>query len=339
MWALKTSQNFSKLSSSAFLRSLHSETTAKGIGIIGVPFDKGAGKVGTNEGPNALRDAGLIDEIRDISVNIDVKDYGDVHYELTKSSGRRINNLRNLEHVAACNKALAEKIEEITNDNRMPIALGGDHSIAVGSITGLRRKMKSDDLCVLWVDAHIDLNTSSSSLTGNMHGMPVSLLVKELRKEWPTIPILEWCQAQMSLKNFCWIGLRSTDYYEKLMMEKYGINYFDMRDIERMGIEKVVQRALEKINLDGKKKLHVSFDIDALDPLYANSTGTPVMGGLTLREGVFLMEQAYNTGTLSSLDLVEVNPLLGNERDVENTVNAAKLIIQAACGSNRTGNL
>lgn len=334
MWASRVFRNFQKVQLGAHGRSLSS----KAIGIIGVPFDKGAGTRGANHGPKVLRESGLIEEIKGISPNIDVKDYGDVHYELMKANGRKINNLKELEHVAACNKALADKIEEIATDNRMPIALGGDHSIAIGSISGHLRRTRAENLCVLWVDAHIDLNTNTTSPSGNMHGMPVSLLVKELRSHWPCVPELEWCQPQLSLKNFCWIGLRSIDYYERLMMEKYGINYFDMRDIEKMGIEKVVQRALEAINPSGEKKLHVSFDIDALDPLYANSTGTPVEGGLTLREGVFLMEEAFNTGTLSSLDLVEVNPGLGDERDVKNTVNAAKLIIQAAVGSNRSGN-
>lgn len=334
MWAARTFRNFKRLE----LNFLRKVSGSKAIGIVGVPFDKGAGKRGTVKGPQALRDAGLIDEIKDISPNIDIKDYGDVHYELTKSKGRKINNLKELDHVSAVNKALADKVEEIMKDNRMPIMLGGDHSLAIGSISGVVRKIQAQHMCVLWVDAHIDLNTNTTSPSGNMHGMPVSLIVQELRQLWPTIPEFEWCQAQLSLKNFCWIGLRSIDYYERLMMEKYGINYFDMRDIESLGIEKVVQRALEAINPSGDRKLHVSFDIDALDPIYANSTGTPVVGGLTLREGVFLMEEAYNTGTLSSIDLVEVNPCLGDAKDVENTVNSAKLIIQAAVGNNRSGN-
>lgn len=334
MWTLRAIRNFNKLQLDVVKRNV----SAKAVGIVGVPFDNGAGTRGAKLGPKAIRDAGLIDEIRAISANIDVKDYGDVHYELTKCNGRKIHNLKDLGHVAAYNKALADKIELITNDNRMPITLGGDHSLGIGSITGVLRKTPADELCVLWVDAHIDLNTNTTSPSGNMHGMPVSLIVKELRSHWPTIPELEWCQPQLSLANFCWIGLRSIDYYERLMMEKYGINYFDMRDIEKMGIEKVVQRALETINPNGGRKLHVSFDIDALDPLYANSTGTPVHGGLTLREGVFLMEEAYSTGTLSSMDLVEVNPCLGDAKDVESTLSAAKLIIQAALGNNRSGN-
>lgn len=159
MWALRafrTDQRFQ-------LNLRRTISGTKQIGIIGVPFGKAAGKGGTENGPKALRDSGLIDEIKSISPNIDVKDYGDVHYELVKSNGRKINNLKHLEHVAACNKALADKIEEITNDNRMPIAIGGDHSIAIGSITGALRTNQAENLCILWVDAHIDLNTNTTS--------------------------------------------------------------------------------------------------------------------------------------------------------------------------------
>lgn len=142
--------------------------STKSIGIVGVPFDKGASKRGANSGPKALRDAGLIDDIRGISPNIDVKDYGDVQYELMKSNGRKINNLKELDHVAACNKALADKIEEIRKDNRMSIALGGDHSLAFGSITGVLRNTKAENLCVLWIDAHIDANLNSTSPSGKI---------------------------------------------------------------------------------------------------------------------------------------------------------------------------
>lgn len=332
MWAAKALKNLPKLLANVRFAS------GKAVGIIGVPFDKGAGTRGADLGPQALRHAGLLDELRHMSADMDVKDYGNIHYEVFKASGRRINNLNHLEHVAACNEALAHKIKEIMSDNRLPVTLGGDHSLAIGSITGVLKTVKPENVCVLWIDAHIDLNTNSTSPSGNMHGMPVSLLVQELRPQWPTLPVLEWCKAQLSLKNFSWIGLRSIDYDERIMMEKYGINYFDMRDIEKLGIEKVVKQALEAINPSGEKSLHVSFDIDALDPLYANSTGTPVAGGLTLREGVFVMEEAYRTGKLSSLDLVEVNPSLGDAKDVTNTISAAKLLIQAALGSNRSGN-
>ncbi len=168
--------------------------------------------------------------------------------------------------------------------------------------------------------------------------MPASLLTKEMRSSWPTIPELSWCNPQLPLSSFCWIGLRSIDYYERLMMEKHKIQYFDMRDIDKLGIEKVTTEALKAINPTGKKKLHVSFDIDALDPLYAFATGTACGAGMTLRECLFLMEEVFRSGTLSSLDLVEVNPTIGNEREVANTLYSAKAIIQAALGGSRVHN-
>lgn len=234
---------------------------------------------------------------------------------------------------------LADKVEEILNENRLALTIGGCHSIAIGSLTGVGRKFGGENVAVLWIDAHVDLNTNTTSPSGNMHGMPVSLITNELRSSWPTISELAWCQPQLSLKNFCWIGLRSVDYYERLMMEKYGIKYYDMRDVDKMGIDKVTNEALKAINPDGKKKLHLSFDIDALDPIHAASTGTPVPGGLTLREGIYLVEEVYRTGMLSSMDIVEINPHLGNEKDVINTLDSAKAIILAAMGNNRSGNI
>lgn len=160
---------FLKIVQSVRSLSVRSMST-KDIGIIGVPFDKGAGKRGMNDGPNALRKAGLIEDLQSISDKINIKDYGNMEYELMKPSGRKIDNLKELGHVASCNKKLAHKIEEILNDNRMPITLGGDHSIAIGSISGLLTKVPAEKLAVLWVDAHIDLNTNSTSPSGNMHG-------------------------------------------------------------------------------------------------------------------------------------------------------------------------
>lgn len=271
MWTSKAVRCFKPI----FARDL----STKSVGIVGVPFDKGAGKRGVDLGPKALRDSGLIDDIKNVSPSIIVKDYGDIEYESSKTNARKICNLKALEHVAACNKALADKIGEIKSENDMSIMLGGDHCLAVGSISGLLRHTQAKNLRVLWVDAHIDMNTASTSPSGNMHGTPVSLLVKELRKEWPTIPELEWCRAELSLSNFCFIGLRSIDHYERVAMEKFEVNYFDMRDIEKMGIDKVVHRAFELLEVKDDTHLHVSFDIDALDPIHALSTGTPVAGG------------------------------------------------------------
>lgn len=150
-----------------FLATQRNAST-KSIGIIGVPLDKGASKRGVNLGPKAIREAGLIDEIKTISQNLDIKDYGDVKFESSSSSSGSDLNLKYLTDVAGCNKALADGIEQILNDGRMPISLGGDHSMAIGTISGVTRKYSDQQLGVLWVDAHIDLNTNETSPSGNM---------------------------------------------------------------------------------------------------------------------------------------------------------------------------
>ncbi|KZC05045.1 Arginase, hepatic, partial [Dufourea novaeangliae] len=193
------------------------------------------------------------------------------------------------------------------------------------------------DVGVIWVDAHADLNTNKTSESGNVHGMPVALLTSELADYWPHLPGMDWQQPMLSIRNVAYIGLRSVDRYERLVIEKFGIIAFGMEDVERYGIHDVVNMAIEKVDPNDSKSLHVSFDIDSLDPLEAPSTGTPVRGGLSLREAVHLMEELYRTHRLNAVDLVEVNPLIGSPRDVNLTIEAAIHIIQAGFGYTRRG--
>ncbi|KOC70566.1 Arginase-2, mitochondrial, partial [Habropoda laboriosa] len=193
------------------------------------------------------------------------------------------------------------------------------------------------DVGVIWVDAHADLNTNKTSESGNVHGMPVALLTTELADYWPHLPGMDWQQPMLSIRNVAYIGLRSVDRYERLVIEKFGITAFGMEDVERYGILDVVYMALNKIDPNESKSLHVSFDIDSLDPLEAPCTGTAVRGGLSLREAVHLMEVLYRTNRLNAVDLVEVNPCIGNQRDVQLTVEAAVHIIQAGFGYTRRG--
>ncbi|OAD60562.1 Arginase, hepatic, partial [Eufriesea mexicana] len=193
------------------------------------------------------------------------------------------------------------------------------------------------NVAVIWVDAHADLNTNKTSESGNVHGMPVALLTSELADYWPHLPGMDWQQPMLSIRNVAYIGLRSVDRYERLVIEKFGITAFGMEDVERYGIHDVVYMALNKIDPNESKSLHVSFDIDSLDPLEAPCTGTPVRGGLSLREAVHLMEVLYRTNRLNAVDLVEVNPYIGNQRDIQLTVEAAIHIIQAGFGYTRRG--
>ncbi|KAI4491437.1 hypothetical protein M0804_002829 [Polistes exclamans] len=301
------------------------------VGLIGVPFEKGQQKKGVALGPKVIRDAGLTKELE--VLGLDVKDYGDIIYK-TVGTGD-INNMTHLGDVAACTKLLSEQVQKILKDDRCVLTLGGDHSVSVGTIDGHVQAM--EDIAVLWIDAHADLNTNKTSESGNVHGMPVALLTTELSDYWPHLPGMDWQKPMLSIRNVAYIGLRSVDRYERLVIEKFGIPAFGMEDVERFGIHNTISMALDKIDPYGVKSLHVSFDIDSLDPLEAPSTGTAVRGGLSLREAIHIMEEIHRTRRLNAIDLVEVNPHIGDQRDVKLTVEAAIFIIQAALGYTRRG--
>ncbi|XP_031835936.1 arginase [Nomia melanderi] len=302
------------------------------IGIIGVPFEKGQRKKGVADGPQVIRAAGLLQELE--SLGLDVKDYGNVSYE-TKDVRDGVSNMSHLGDVAGCTNCLSEQVQKILNDGRRVLTIGGDHSVGIGTIDGHVKVKK--DVGVIWVDAHADLNTNKTSESGNVHGMPVALLTSELSDYWPHLPGMDWQQPMLSIRNVAYIGLRSVDRYERLVIEKFGITAFGMEDVERYGIHDIVNMAVEKIDPSDSKSLHVSFDIDSLDPLEAPSTGTSVRGGLSLREAVHLMEELYRTHRLNAVDLVEVNPQIGSQRDIKLTVEAALHIIQAGFGYTRRG--
>ncbi|XP_011686995.1 PREDICTED: arginase-1 isoform X2 [Wasmannia auropunctata] len=288
------------------------------VGIIGVPFDKGQKKEGVACGPEAIRAARLIDELK--ILELDVRDYGDVLYNANNIND--VKNMSHLGHVASCMSNLSEQIRQVLRDGRQALTIGGDHSLSIGTIDGHVKERQ--DVAVIWVDAHADLNTNKTSESGNVHGMPVALLTLELADYWPYLPGMDWQMPILSIRNVAYIGLRSIDRYERLIIEKFGIH-------------DVMHMALNKIDPHNSRSLHVSFDIDALDPLEAPSTGTPVRGGLSLREAIHLMEEISRTHRLRAIDLVEVNPQIGSEHDVKMTVQAAIHIIQAALGYTRRG--
>ncbi|KAJ8958828.1 hypothetical protein NQ318_019590 [Aromia moschata] len=319
----------------ALRRWLHSERETK-IGILGVPFDKGQPKVGVANGPDAIRNAGLVDQLASIHKKINIKDYGNVSYEINEEIEKHVPNMRDYVHIASCNYELSKNVERIINDGRICLTLGGDHSLGIGTVDG-HIKAKQENVCVLWVDAHADLNTNKTSSSGNVHGMPMALLASELSDYWPYLPGMDWQRPVISIRNVAYIGLRSVDAYERLIIDRLGITAFGMEEVENYGISTVVNMALERIDPEARRSIHVSFDVDSLDSLEAPSTGTAVRGGLTLREGVHIMESVYKTGRLGAMDLVEVNPSIGTEGDVKRTVEAAIHVIMAAFGHSRKG--
>lgn len=308
------------------------------VGILGVPFEKGGlPPPGVENGPTAIRRSGLLERLEEIEGKLNIKDYGNVSYEIPKDlQQEQVPNMKSYSHFAACNYEVSKAVEKIIKEGRVCVTLGGDHSLGVGTVDG-HIKAKDGNVCLLWVDAHADINTNKTSTSGNVHGMPLAILAKELSDYWPYLPGMDWQKPVLSLRNVAYIGLRSVDPYERLLIDKLGITAFGMEDIENHGISTLVDMALNKIDPQKKKSIHVSFDIDSLDYLEAPSTVLPVRGGMTLREGIQLLEMIYRTGRLGALDLVEVNPNVGTDHEVTRTVEAAISIIMAGLGHSRRG--
>jgi arginase len=230
--------------------------------------------------------------------------------EFKPASDPPYRNMKNPLSVSVATEKLSQQVYEHASEGRCVLTLGGDHSIAIGSISGVAKAVRERlgrELAVIWVDAHADINTPETSGSGNIHGMPMAFLTgiaKESRKD-----VFGWLSKDhlISTTKLVYIGLRDIDSGEKKILREYGIKAFSMHDIDKYGIGKVMERALGYIGQD--TPIHLSFDVDGLDPMWAPSTGTPVRGGLTLREGDFICECVHETGSLVAMDLVEVNPV------------------------------
>ena len=274
------------------------------VSVFGVPTDVGAGTRGTSMGPEALRVAGLVEALA--ARGVDVVDRGDV-------AGPRnpwqppVDGYRHLDEVVAWNRAVMEMSAAELAAGRMPVMLGGDHSLAMGSITAVARHCRAQGrrLRVLWIDAHADFNTCTITPSGNCHGMPVACLCglgpQALVDLGGPGPMLSPSEVRQ-------IGIRSVDPDEKRLVREHRLDIYDMRYIDEVGMKQVMEEALS--GLDGDTHLHVSFDVDVLDPSIAPGTGTRVPGGLDYREAQLMMEMIADAGGADSLDVVEVNPAL-----------------------------
>ena len=274
------------------------------VSIFGVPTDVGAAHRGASMGPEALRVANLADAIS--RRDVEVRDLGDVVGPRNPLTGP-VDGYRHLEEVAAWNQAVFDMSSRELAAGRMPIMLGGDHCLAIGSIAAVAAyaRAQGKKLRVLWLDAHADFNTSDITPSGNVHGMPVACLcglgpdvLVNLGAPGPALKADEIRQ----------IGIRSVDRGEKQLVKEHGLDIYDMRYIDEIGMRRVMEEALEGVDAD--THLHVSFDVDMLDPSIAPGTGTRVPGGVNYREAQLIMEMIADTGRMASLDLVEVNPAL-----------------------------
>jgi arginase len=303
------------------------------IGMTCVAFSGGQSKAGVDLGPEFVLKAGLIDQlsVMDFSVVL-TGDKIHTYKEFFPESDNPLGIMKRPRTVGRVNKIIADQVYDHVKAGRLALQIGGDHSMAIGTISGVARAVKerlNQDIKVIWVDAHADINTPETTDSGNLHGMPVAFLAGLVKEK---IEGLDWIEPCLKPENLVYIGLRDVDKGEREILKKYNIKAFSMHEIDRYGIGRVMEMTIEYLSKgkDPESPIHLSFDIDALDPTVAGSTGTPVRGGLTFREGHYICEALYTTGRLVGLDMVELNPAIGV--DNADTITIGCSLIRATFG-------
>ena len=276
------------------------------VHLIGFPMDLGADRRGVDMGPSALRIADIEGRLR--ALGYPVVDHGDIDVhepEVLKIVDARLKYLPEI--TQSCER-LARRVRATLRSGDFPLVLGGDHSMAIGTIAGVAGycRDKKKRLGVIWVDAHADTNTSSTSPSGNIHGMPVAASIGLGAKELTSVG---GSYQKLDPLNIVMIGLRSVDIGEREIIREMGIRAYTMTDIDRLGMHTVINESLDYLS-SRADHIHVSFDLDSVDPSIAMGVGTPVPGGLTYREAHLVMETIAERGALGSLEVAEVNPIL-----------------------------
>jgi len=276
------------------------------IAVIGAPMDLGAGRRGVDMGPSALRVAGLNQKLAELGYQAD--DLGNIVVDQPESLPTGPAHARYLPQIAHTCARLAEIVERAADQGHVPLVLGGDHSAAIGTVAGMSRHFgkTGKNLGVLWIDAHADMNTPDSSPSGNVHGMPLACIIGQGPAELTGIASLV---PMVDPQNVAIVGLRSVDDIERFNVRGAGVHPFTMRDIDERGMRTVMQEAIHAVS-SGTSGFHLSFDLDAVDPAEAPGVGTPVHGGITYREAHLAMEIINDSGLMTSLEMVELNPVL-----------------------------
>jgi arginase len=279
------------------------------VHILGVPLDLGGGRRGVDMGPSAVRIAGIGDRLR--ALGYEVYDEGDLNTPTQETVDPGDLNQRYLAEIAGVCAELHDRALRVLAGGGLPVVLGGDHSVAAGSAAASSSwaRQSGRALGLIWVDAHGDMNTPSTTLSGNVHGMPLAAL---LGQEPAALAALGGFQPKVLPSNTVLIGVRNLDEREKAAVRDSGVHVFTMKDVDRAGIATVTEQAIARA-LEGAVGLHVSFDLDVCDPAIAPGVGTPVKGGLDYREAHMLMELIADSLRLVALDLVEVNPVLDHQ--------------------------
>ena len=276
----------------------------KPIAMIGVPQDYGSGRRGVDMGPSALRVANLNASLARLGYT--VEDLGNVFVNQPESIPQSESKARHLPQIAHNCLRLAKIVEKAAAAGQFPLVLGGDHSIAVGTVAGMTKHYRKQNLGLVWIDAHGDFNTPASTLSGNVHGMPLSCIVGQGP---PELTHLRGRSPMVAAKHVALVGIRDIDAREADNIRASGIHTYTMREIDERSMRAVMQDAI-RVASDGTAGLHLSLDMDALDPVEAPGVGTPVRGGLNYREAHLAMELLHDSGKLVSMEIVEVNPVL-----------------------------
>ena len=293
------------------------------ICIIGAPLDLGAGRRGVDMGPSAIRVARLNQRLT--SLGYEVEDLGNVTVEQPEASPVGTHQARYLSPIADACLQLAGLVEKAADDDKFPLVLGGDHSVAIGTTAAMSRHLrkKGQRVGLIWIDAHADMNTPETSPSGNVHGMSLACCVGlgpgELADLLDYPPVV-------AAKNVALVGIREVDQLEKPHVRDSGVRAFTMRHIDERGLPAVLKDAIE-IATDGTAGFHVSLDMDAVDPQEAPGVGTPVRGGLTYREAHLVMETLCDADSMISMEAVEVNPVMDESN--RTAVLAVELIMSA----------
>lgn len=274
----------------------------KKLSIIGMPMDLGQMRRGVDMGPSAIRYAGINERLKPLFDEI--HDLGDIPIGRPEVVVDKESNLRNLDLVAEKTSLLAEKVDEAIQSGYFPLVLGGDHSIAIGTLAGVAKHYKN--LGVIWYDAHGDLNTAETSPSGNIHGMPLAC---SIGIGHPKLTELGGYFPKVKPENIVIIGARSLDEGERILIKETGIKVYTMHEIDRMGMAAIMEETIAylKERTDG---VHLSLDLDGLDPSECPGVGTPVMGGISYRESHLAMEMLEESKIITSAEFVEVNPIL-----------------------------
>jgi arginase len=295
-----------------------SQPTKREVAIIGAALDLGQERRGVDMGPSAIRYAGLADRLT--SLGYEVRDLGNVATPELETAEPGDERARFLPAIKDACERLAAAVADASTGGSIPLVLGGDHSVAIGTIGGLAAAHGRGGL--IWIDAHGDANTPDSSPSGNVHGMPVAVALGLVAEEFESEA---WPQPMVEPERLALIGVRSLDDGERSLLREKGIRVYTMSEVDRIGIERAVRESLDRVA--GAGFVHVSLDLDVLDPEIAPGVGTPVRGGLTYREAHLALELVSESGLAGSFELVECNPIL--DRENTTALTAVELVASA----------